>query len=106
MNLDTNTLVLIAVGVICFLLGRSAGSRPADGARLDRLERKLDHIVAHLDRTGGANSVFRDSSLLTDEERSLLLEGNKIQAIKRVRERTGLGLKEAKDLVEGAGPMS
>jgi hypothetical protein len=105
MNLDTNTLMLIAVGVICFLLGRSTGARPTDGARLDRLERKLDQILAHLGMAGGANSVFRGNSLLTDEERSLLLEGKKIQAIKRVRERTGLGLKEAKDLVEGAGPM-
>ena len=32
--------------------------------------------------------------------RELLIAGNKIQAIKRVRELTGLGLKEAKDLVD------
>lgn len=41
--------------------------------------------------------------LATDHEgdvRRLLAAGNKIEAIKRVREQTGLGLKEAKDLVE------
>jgi ribosomal protein L7/L12 len=34
------------------------------------------------------------------EARALALAGNKIAAIKRVRELTGLGLKEAKDMVE------
>jgi ribosomal protein L7/L12 len=34
------------------------------------------------------------------EVRDLLEAGKKIEAIKRVREQTGLGLKEAKDLVE------
>jgi ribosomal protein L7/L12 len=34
------------------------------------------------------------------EARALLQEGKKIEAIKRVREATGLGLKEAKELVE------
>jgi large subunit ribosomal protein L7/L12 len=37
---------------------------------------------------------------LEDEVRALMRRGLKIQAIKLVRERTGLGLKEAKDLVE------
>ena len=36
-----------------------------------------------------------------DEVRSLKAEGNLIQAIKVYREHTGLGLKEAKDAVEG-----
>jgi ribosomal protein L7/L12 len=34
------------------------------------------------------------------EARRLLAAGNKIEAIKRVRELTGMGLKEAKDYVE------
>lgn len=37
---------------------------------------------------------------LTDEDRSLLQGGSKIQVIKNVRSRYGYGLKEAKDLVE------
>lgn len=41
------------------------------------------------------------AELASDYEiRRLLAEGNKIQAIKRVRELTGLGLKEAKDYVD------
>jgi large subunit ribosomal protein L7/L12 len=36
-----------------------------------------------------------------DEVRELKAEGNLIQAIKVYREHTGLGLKEAKDAVEG-----
>ena len=35
------------------------------------------------------------------EARQLVKSGRKIEAIKLVRESTGLGLKEAKDLVEG-----
>ena len=35
--------------------------------------------------------------------RALLDRGNKIEAIKLVREQTGLGLKEAKDLVDAMG---
>jgi hypothetical protein len=34
-----------------------------------------------------------------------LRRGNKIEAIKRLREQTGLGLKEAKDAVEASGVM-
>ena len=37
---------------------------------------------------------------LAQAARTLLLQGRKIQAIKLVRERTGCGLKEAKDFVE------
>lgn len=41
------------------------------------------------------------STLAPDDEiRQLLAAGNKIGAIKRVREVTGLGLKDAKDYVE------
>ena len=35
------------------------------------------------------------------EVRHLLAQGQKINAIKRVRELTGIGLKQAKDLVDG-----
>jgi large subunit ribosomal protein L7/L12 len=40
-----------------------------------------------------------DPSVMADI-RALLAEGNKIEAIKRVREATGLGLTEAKQFVE------
>lgn len=41
-----------------------------------------------------------DDSLLRDEVRQLLLEGKKIKAVKRVRERTGISLVEAKQYVD------
>jgi ribosomal protein L7/L12 len=41
-----------------------------------------------------------DSSEVEREARAILARGNKIEAIKRVRELTGLGLKEAKDIVD------
>ena len=40
------------------------------------------------------------ASVLPDDVLAALRGGNKIEAIKRLREATGLGLKEAKDLVE------
>ena len=40
------------------------------------------------------------ASMLPEEVQDALASGNKIEAIKRLREATGLGLKEAKDLVE------
>ena len=36
-----------------------------------------------------------------DEAKYLVTQGRKIEAIKIVREKTGLGLKEAKQLVDG-----
>ena len=56
------------------------------------------------------SSVFQDLPVhqaqtfdgdLEQEARRALVEGGKIQAIKRVRELTGQGLKEAKDFVDG-----
>jgi len=41
-----------------------------------------------------------DDTNLEAELRALLTEGRKIEAIKLYRERTGLGLQEAKDAVE------
>lgn len=42
-------------------------------------------------------------NLLPDDVREALDQGNKIEAIKRLRESTRIGLKEAKDLVENHG---
>ncbi|MDR6834136.1 MULTISPECIES: ribosomal protein L7/L12 [unclassified Sphingopyxis] len=41
-----------------------------------------------------------DERINNDEIRALIRQNQKIEAIKRVRERTGLGLAEAKDAVE------
>jgi len=49
-------------------------------------------------------STDQRTVLASSEVRAALAGGNKIEAIKLVRERTGLGLKEAKDLVERGAP--
>ena len=49
-------------------------------------------------------TVDQLGALADPEVRAALARGNKIGAIKRVRERTGLGLKESKELVERATP--
>lgn len=48
----------------------------------------------------GKPPAAHDPVQLEQEARSLLADGQKIAAIKHVRERTGWGLKEAKDYVE------
>jgi ribosomal protein L7/L12 len=87
-------VVLVLIGTVAMMLQRSWGSS--------------------LDRGGAAPSVrYHSAADLPDTERAairaLIDAGNKIAAIKRVRELTGLGLKEAKDYVEswqqaGAAP--
>lgn len=60
--------------------------------RLARIEGKLDLILKQL------GLEYQDGE--TDEIIRLLADGQKIAAIKLYRERTGAGLKEAKDAVE------
>lgn len=76
-------------------------------ARLDEIEWKLDAIIAALGiqtpprLTPGERAGMTREQI--DEVRALIHAGRKIEAIKRVREFTGMGLKESKDLVD-AGP--
>ena len=79
-------VVLVLLGTVAMMLQRSWGGS--------------------LDRAGMApGSQYHSAADIPDAERAairaLIDGGNKIAAIKRVRELTGLGLKEAKDYVEG-----
>jgi ribosomal protein L7/L12 len=60
------------------------------------LEKKVDMIMNHL------NLKYNDrgSASFEYEVRDLIRRGDKIEAIKRYREQTGVGLKEAKDAIE------
>lgn len=49
------------------------------------------------------SSALRLSKELSPEVGRLLAQGRKIEAIKLIRERTGMGLKEAKDIVDRLG---
>jgi hypothetical protein len=73
-------------------LRSSSEPSPQNTYRLRRIERKLDLILDHL-----GLKLDQDDF---DEVRQLMLDGQKIPAIKLYREITGAGLKEAKDAVE------
>jgi ribosomal protein L7/L12 len=51
----------------------------------------------------GMMSTVRLAQALSEEVQQLVARGEKIEAIKRIREQTGLGLKEAKELVDRLG---
>ncbi|WP_039796611.1 ribosomal protein bL12 [Nocardia araoensis] len=78
--------------------------------KVDALHAKLDLIMAHLGIEAPASvapprpvsAVPRGDGMA--EIDALLAQGKKIHAIKRYRELTGCGLKEAKDAVERRYP--
>lgn len=77
---------------------------PAVLARLELLERKVNAIADALGIDASAlvapqGGITIEAAVIA-ELRALMAAGRKIEAIKRVREETGLGLREAKDFVE------
>jgi ribosomal protein L7/L12 len=83
--------------------------------RIALLETRLQQVFEHLDiapreSAGGEGGWWGDSGeegepldpMSDPEIQDLLAKGNEVQAIKRYRELTGLGLKEAKDAIEQA----
>lgn len=76
-------LIVVVVLLILWLLRRSWGNFPSETPR-------QPPIISR-----SSASIENDS-----EVRTLIAHGNKIAAIKRVRDMTGLGLKEAKDYVD------
>jgi ribosomal protein L7/L12 len=84
----------------------------SEAARIDALERRVatleQQVIELSGRTAGTAGAlqtgFEPEALgeqgSTDEVRALMAEGKKIDAIKLVRERTGLGLADAKEFVE------
>lgn len=67
-------------------------------AQLDRIEQKLDLLL----RVQGIATPEPSPPVQdhTQEYKQLLRRGQKIQAIKLYRERTGVGLREAKEAIE------
>jgi len=70
------------------------------------IEEKFGVSAASMGGGGGGGGVAAAAAVVEEqtEFNVMLLEAgaNKVQVIKAVRELTGLGLKEAKDLVDGA----
>lgn len=85
-------LILAAVAYIAFMAGRaSAGRRESPEDREMRRMREGE-------RAAGAFAAL-SPSVQADVDR-LLLENKKIEAIKLIREQTGMGLKESKDAAD------
>jgi ribosomal protein L7/L12 len=64
--------------------------------RVADLERKLDYVMRRLNVP---DPDTPQASVLAEAEQ-WLRQGKKIEAVKAYRERTGVGLKEAKDVVD------
>jgi ribosomal protein L7/L12 len=80
--------------------------------RLALIETRLQQLFEHLDLRpretagggwwGGGGEGDAPDPATDPEIQDLLVKGNEIQAIKRYRELTGLGLAEAKEAIERA----
>ncbi|HVX14077.1 MAG TPA: ribosomal protein L7/L12 [Pirellulales bacterium] len=84
-------LVLATFAIVLFSKARNASFIGNAGSN-SRLERKIDLVLNHLgiDPNQGVDEKIVE----------LMKTGQKIEAIKLYREKTGCGLKEAKDYVE------
>ena len=63
---------------------------------------RLKQRVAHLERLLKISGETIDLAL-SDSERALLAQGRKLEAVKAYRDRTGVGLKTAKQAVDAVG---
>ena len=63
---------------------------------------RLKERVAHLERLLNASGEEIDLAL-SESERALVLDGRKLEAVKAYRDRTGVGLKTAKEAVDAVG---
>lgn len=77
--------------------------RSADQDRIDQLTRRvtaLENTVQQLCEQAGIPAPVNGVEV-SAEVRALVVEGKPIAAIKKLREETGLGLREAKEIVDG-----
>jgi ribosomal protein L7/L12 len=94
------------------IFGRSDNVDDVDDGGLRRRVEELERRVAQLEwALRGAGSAPEPQPVfdggrpqVSPEVLQLALQGQKIQAIKILREQTGLGLKESKDIVDGLAP--
>jgi large subunit ribosomal protein L7/L12 len=87
-------------------VARLSGQVALLSRQVQRLQELVERLAAHQGIDPPPPMVIStapvaDARAVDAEVLMLVQQGKKIQAIKLVRERTGLGLKEAKDLVEG-----
>ena len=73
-----------------------------DARKFDELREENERLkerVAHLERLLNASGESIDLAL-SESERALVLDGRKLEAVKAYRDRTGVGLKTAKEAVD------
>lgn len=84
-------LLVAAIGGLSFMLGRATAHRETPVERELRRTRENEAGAAAFSSLASSNQTEIDR---------LIMEGKIIEAIKLVREGTGLGLKESKDAVD------
>lgn len=77
-------LLLIVIGIL-------VNSPSSSEFKISYMDKKLNRIMEHL----GIEEINIDKEL-----KELILDDKKIPAIKRLREETGMGIKEAKEYVD------
>ncbi len=79
--------------------------REETGSGLKEAKEAVEALTAGGEVVGSSSSakVPVDDPELIDEVKDLIGQGNPLLAVKLVRERTGLGLKESKELVDQIG---
>lgn len=85
------------IGLIVLLIIFNSGINTLERNQ-KRIESKLDRIIEHLGLPEPSREHISDE--LKSELTKLVRENEKIKAIKRLREATGMGLREAKDYVD------
>jgi ribosomal protein L7/L12 len=69
--------------------------------RVEELERRVAALERYMDRVPTPRPAGQPGETFASEGvRRLAMDGRKIEAIKLLREETGFGLKEAKDIVD------
>jgi large subunit ribosomal protein L7/L12 len=74
--------------------------------RIAELERRLDWLyvaTGHGYASSAPPAMTTTGGAVSAAVLDLVRQGNKIGAIKQYREETGLGLREAKDVIDGLG---
>ena len=92
--------LLALAGVAFVVLAWLAFRRRGGGEMIEGQQRDARRIASHAPPHRAALPPDHAALLAVPEIGAALARGQKIEAIKLVRERSGLGLKEAKDLVE------
>jgi len=93
-RIPIESALMLAIAVLCLIQISSLGALKR---QLADQSRRLDKALRLL---GGGDPLNMLSKEALDRVQQLIREGQKIQAIRDVREETGMSLKEAKDYVD------